>query len=207
MSKGLFIVFEGPDGSGKTTLSKMLTSQLENAEWMSFPDRTTTSGKIIDKYLKKEIELEEREIKNLFVENRWECKDTMMNKLNSGITLVCDRYVASGVAYSCARSGNVFSVDHFINDIGLPGPDMTFLIKADVSTCLFNLKGSAKERHDSEEILQRVIDLYPQVISSTNSSLNTLEYKDLKSMLSDALDAVASLPRKDTINFLSCRWS
>ena len=39
----------------------------------------------------------------LFAKNRWEVRDTLVNDLLTGTTLVCDRYAFSGVAYTSAK--------------------------------------------------------------------------------------------------------
>merc|ERR1719410_2380835 len=54
--RGLFIVFEGLDRSGKSTQSKLLREHLEKGgpetvKWMCFPNRGTAIGCLIDLYL------------------------------------------------------------------------------------------------------------------------------------------------------------
>ena len=55
--RGLFIVFEGVDRSGKTTLTKDLIQMLNRnsettpSELMRFPEYSTPTGKIIQQYL------------------------------------------------------------------------------------------------------------------------------------------------------------
>lgn len=39
----------------------------------------------------------------IFAANRWEMRDQILSDLKSGITLICDRYAFSGVAYSAAK--------------------------------------------------------------------------------------------------------
>ena len=39
----------------------------------------------------------------LFAVNRWEMKEQIIKDLNDGITVICDRYAFSGVAYSAAK--------------------------------------------------------------------------------------------------------
>ncbi len=44
---------------------------------ISFPNRTTQTGKIIDQYLKGNIYLSDEDIHILFSKNRWEIIDTI----------------------------------------------------------------------------------------------------------------------------------
>ncbi len=50
--KNLFIVLEGIDNSGKTTLCSRLVKEIPNAIYLSFPDRTTKTGQAINKFLR-----------------------------------------------------------------------------------------------------------------------------------------------------------
>lgn len=69
--RGAFIVFEGVDRSGKTTQAKLLADRLQ-AHHIRFPDRSTGIGSIIDRYLRKEVELEDHAVHLLYSANRWE---------------------------------------------------------------------------------------------------------------------------------------
>ena len=77
VKRGTFIVFEGCDRSGKTTVCKKLVDflndkKLEKAKFMRFPDRTTEVGSAINDYLKGQKELDDHVIHLLFSANRWE---------------------------------------------------------------------------------------------------------------------------------------
>jgi dTMP kinase len=87
--RGLFIVLEGLDRSGKSTQVQRLLDRFNNdgrrAVLQKFPgtsrlvlifvltpDRTTAIGKMIDSYLQSKSELDDRAIHLLFSANRWE---------------------------------------------------------------------------------------------------------------------------------------
>lgn len=62
------------------------------------------SGKTINAYLtNKEMKYPDEAIHLIFAANRWEMRDQILADLKSGITLICDRYAFSGVAYSAAK--------------------------------------------------------------------------------------------------------
>lgn len=109
MSRGSLVVFEGCDGVGKTTQCKYLVQRLKDnniqAQYLSFPNRNSKSGKIINSFLTGKIKLENNngEIEELFAENRRESKDEMLELMNNGVTLIVDRYTPSAIAYGMVR--------------------------------------------------------------------------------------------------------
>ncbi|XP_041353676.1 thymidylate kinase-like isoform X2 [Gigantopelta aegis] len=125
-SRGALIVFEGCDRSGKTTQCQKLLKRLQSegipSELIKFPDRTTTIGQMINCYLGNKTELEDHAVHLLFSANRWESVPKMKKILDSGTTLIVDRYAFSGVAFTAAKKG--FTIDWCCQaDIGLPRPD------------------------------------------------------------------------------------
>ena len=131
MPRGSLLVFEGGDGTGKTTWSRNLLHTLQSrghsVAYLSFPDRSSATGELIDRYLKKDLQVDDRAIHLLFAANRWEkhcyIKDTLMN----GTTIICDRYAVSGLVYSVAARG-LCSEWCSSMDKGLVKPDFTFLM-------------------------------------------------------------------------------
>lgn len=127
--RGLFLVFEGLDRSGKSTQSRGLAKRLEekgDARWMCFPDRKLASGILIDMYLRRMIEMPDDAIHLLFSANRWEVAPLIVEQLNCGISVICDRYAFSGVAYSAAKGlGFEWCQEP---DVGLPVPDCVFFL-------------------------------------------------------------------------------
>ncbi|KAJ2550573.1 Thymidylate kinase [Coemansia sp. RSA 1933] len=130
MARGLFILFEGCDRSGKTTQSTRLVNALNDAgiksKLVKFPDRTTAIGNMIDGYLTQKSKLSDEAIHLLFSANRWEAMDQMRADLESGTTLVVDRYAFSGVAFSAAKRLNIEWCK--APDVGLIAPDRVFFL-------------------------------------------------------------------------------
>lgn len=107
--RGAFVLLEGVDRCGKTTQCKSLVDRLISAgiaaTLMRFPDRTTSTGIIINDYLTQSTTnaLDDHAIHLLFSANRWESAATIVDHLRNGTTVVCDRYVYSGVAFSASK--------------------------------------------------------------------------------------------------------
>lgn len=96
---------------------------------MSFPNRTTDIGILINRYLQHKATLSDEAIHLLFAANRWELAPSIVDMLLDGTSVVCDRYAFSGVAYSVAK-GLDFNWCQS-PDIGLPAPDCVFFLRID----------------------------------------------------------------------------
>ena len=105
--RGVFIVFEGCDRSGKTTqvikLVERLNKSGQAAVMRRFPDRTTSIGSVINSYLGCKKELEDHVVHLLFSANRWEVERDIVDTLMAGTHVFIDRYAYSGVAFSAAK--------------------------------------------------------------------------------------------------------
>lgn len=107
--RGRFIAIEGVDGIGKSTLARQLVDMFneeeeESAVLWSFPRRNSSTGRVIDSYLKGNLpHLDPFELHFLFVRNRAEVLPEIEVLLDAGKVIVCDRFWLSGAAYSIAR--------------------------------------------------------------------------------------------------------
>jgi len=165
MSRGAFLLFEGVDRCGKTTQANMLTEFLKTklngkVEFIRFPDRTTPIGQMINSYLTNSTDMDDHAIHLLFSANRWEARSSILSKLEAGITLVCDRYVYSGVAFSGAKDGLLLTTKKGLQfcmspDKGLPAPDLVLFLDVDPDTAA--QRGQyGEERYEKLEMQQRV---------------------------------------------------
>jgi len=104
---GCLIAFEGLDQSGKQTQAELLRDRLRNdgrkARLVSFPDYATSIGEEIARALAGEREYGPDVMQLLYVANRYERKDDLVRWLDGGLILVCDRYMASSIAYGEAQ--------------------------------------------------------------------------------------------------------
>lgn len=104
-----FIVVEGVDKSGKTTLCKNISERFD-AEYCKLPDRSTPIGQVIDQVLQKKIEMDPTCLKLLFQANRLEVlgEKGKYGSLYYGParrTIIMDRYYFSGICYGLVNGG------------------------------------------------------------------------------------------------------
>ncbi|KAH0564584.1 thymidylate kinase [Cotesia glomerata] len=191
MERGALLVLEGCDRVGKSTQVKRLVKVLNNsgikAEARGFPNRKTTIGKLIDEYLTSKKELAPEAVHLLFSANRWECSNDLIKTLNSGVTLVVDRYTASGAAYSATSTNQGLSWCKE-PDRGLPAPDLVALITADEET-IMSREGWANERFERQEFQRKVADNFLKLkdetwkIVSGNQSIDEIHSELLQEAL------------------------
>jgi dTMP kinase len=104
---GALIAFEGLDQSGKETQAQALRDALKasghKARFLTFPDYGTTIGEEIARALQGERDYGPDVMQLLFIANRYERKPDIDRWLQGGLVLLCDRYLASSIAYGEAQ--------------------------------------------------------------------------------------------------------
>src|SRR5688572_27940920 len=131
--RGLLIAFEGLDQSGKQTqaerLRDVLVKEQRLVRLLSFPAYETAIGEEIGRALRGLREYSSEVMQLLYVANRYEHKTLIDSERRRGTILVCDRYLASSVAYGEAQgldAGWLIDMQRH-----LPQPDLTFLLDID----------------------------------------------------------------------------
>jgi dTMP kinase len=130
---GLLIAFEGLDQSGKQTQAERLRDRVVEAgrlvRLLSFPAYDTPIGSEIGKALQGDRDYGPDVMQLLYVANRYEWKPQIERELERGTVLICDRYLASSVAYGEAQGLDPAWLLHMQQH--LPQPDLTFLLDID----------------------------------------------------------------------------
>jgi dTMP kinase len=127
---GILIVFEGLDQSGKATQARLLRQWFEargrQVESLAFPDYATPIGAEIWKGLHGERDFGPDTIQLLLIANRHEWKPKIQEWLAAGRVVICDRYLASSVAYGDAQGLD----PHWLTSVQayLPQPSLTILL-------------------------------------------------------------------------------
>jgi dTMP kinase len=111
MARGKFIVIEGIDGAGKGTQTDLLARAFEQRGIplvrFGFPRYESSFGRLIARFLNGEFgplpAVEAHFSALLYAGDRFEAKPDLEAALNSGRTVVTDRYIASNLAHQAAR--------------------------------------------------------------------------------------------------------
>ena len=153
---GHIIAFEGLDQSGKQTQAELLRDRLKQdghkARLVSFPDYGTSIGEEIARALQGEREYGPDVMQLLYVANRYERKPDLTRWLDGGLMLVCDRYMASSVAY-----GEAFGLDEaWLTDMQkyLPPASLTIFLDIAPETAV-QRKAVDRDRYERDLALQQ----------------------------------------------------
>lgn len=175
MSKTIFIVVEGIDRSGKSTLICRIEKELKlrgiYVEAIRYPNRQNMTGSLIDRILRQKEKISKEAMHLLFSANRWEDAEKVKAFLegeneeenNSEINgmlgkyrvLLCDRYILSGVAY--ASADNISQEKVVLYDEGLAVPDLTLFIDQPPSITQKRI-GFGEELFENTEFQWKVYD-------------------------------------------------
>jgi dTMP kinase len=190
---GHIIALEGLDQSGKQTQAERLRDRLKHdgfkSRLESFPDYATSIGEEIARALQGEREYGPDVMQLLYVANRYERKPDITRWLDGGLILVCDRYMASSVAY-----GEAFGLDPlWLTDMQkfLPAPTATILLDIAPETAV-KRKSSDRDRYERDLALQaRVRDSYHRQAKAGNWVILDGE-RDKDAIAADVYEAVAA---------------
>jgi dTMP kinase len=158
----LLVAFEGLDQSGKQTQAERLRDRLKadgrKARLVSFPDYGTSIGEEIARALQGERDYGPEVMQLLYVANRYERRADLERWLDGGLILVCDRYVASSIAYGEAQgleASWLTGLQRF-----LPQPALNILLDIAPETAV-RRKAVDRDRYESDlALLARVRESY-----------------------------------------------
>lgn len=175
----LFVVFEGLDGSGKSTQAQLLSQKLAQQNipvYSTFEPTKDRIGSIIRDAFVGKIDLDVSVIAGLFVADRLqhitEPEMGLLAQLAVGSHVVCDRYYLSSFAYQGAH----LSLDWVMkaNDLArnLLKPDITFYIDISPELAMHRINSNREsiELYETMENLEKVAATYIEAINLISDS-------------------------------------
>lgn len=196
----LFITIEGPEGSGKTTVLKAVVEQLSkdyDVIATREPGGVKTAEAIRNILLEGDA-MDPRTEALLFAAARREhLVEKVLPALDKGITVICDRFIDSSLAYQgYARKIGVEAIQT-INDFAIEGhaPDLTLYldIPAEVGQARIMQNQRAQNRLDKEDeaFHARVIDGYQQLIQNHPERYEVIDAtQSIDAVIQDVLTAI-----------------
>ena len=117
-------------------------------------------GQMISSYLTSTTEMDDHAIHLLFSANRWEKAAYIKSTIAAGYTIVCDRYVYSGMVYSTAKGNKELGLEWAKSpDVGLPRPDLVVFLDLEPEEAE-RRGGWGEEKYEKQEMQLRVRKLF-----------------------------------------------
>jgi len=163
--RGVFIVLEGIDGSGKGTLCRLLHERLLKEGCKSVlteePTRKET-GQLLRAYLRRE-DISSETLALLFAADRREHLKDVERHLSEGSTVISERYLFSSLAYQCSQGLDeewIWEINRFAIM-----PDAALLLDLSPEIALERLRKSRGDREvfESLEFLEKVRQKYLEI--------------------------------------------
>jgi dTMP kinase len=167
-ARGVLIALEGLDQSGKQTQAESLKTAAEargrRAVLLDFPSYETPIGIEIGAALQGARDYRADTMQLLYVANRYEKKPQIEDLLAGHAIVICDRYLASSIAYGEAQGLD----GAWLRDVQkyLPPPDLTILLDIAPETAA-GRKTANRDKYERDlALLARVRDSYARQASA-----------------------------------------
>jgi len=199
---GLFVVLEGIDGSGKTTISKILVDRLNRLGFKAEYTFEPTDSEIVEVIRGKYSEYRDAYIDALTfaLDRLLHLKRKVIPLLRDGFIVVSDRYMYSSVAYQAA-SGAPIEWVLLVNKYALK-PDVTIYLDVDPETGLRRRQFKTTRFPEFEVIdfARRVREVYLELVKrglmiSINATRPVEEvYRDVEAVVLNAVRSKVPTP-------------
>lgn len=200
LTRGALIVFEGIDGTGKSTQLQLLATYLQHQGYQVVTTREPTDGqygrKIRELFINR-VSVSQQEELELFICDRKEHVSSFIQPhLAQKKVILCDRYYLSTIAYQGAAGGEPVEIEKM--NTFAPEPDIALLLDLPPEISIKRItheRGDALNDFEQLETLQRVAlffskmrypfirhidaqqpieDVHKQIINSVTPCLNIL---------------------------------
>lgn len=183
MSKGIFIVIDGSDGTGKKTQHQLLLDRLASEDItnqsVDFPRYGEPSAYFVEQYLggtygtADEVTAEKASV--FYALDRFAASKEIQDALDAGKIVVANRFTLSNMGHQGAKLADKSEreklyewIDSFEHEtLGVPRPDMNIILTIPHSVAQTNIDrrsvsdNRAKDIHEAnDDFMRRSIDVY-----------------------------------------------
>ena len=160
--KGIFITFEGIEGSGKSTQLSMLNKWLTNHDYDVVATREPGGTKIGEKIRellrsgsKGDVFSPRTELMLFEASRAQHMEEIILPALNNGKIVLCDRFFDSTTVYQGVARAIDTDIVHILNDFSSfeKKPDLTIILDIDVDESMNRLikRETSKDRIEQED--------------------------------------------------------
>jgi dTMP kinase len=199
---GKFIVFEGIDGSGKSTQTNLLTKYLRGNGYqvvkIDFPQHGQKSSGLVDEYLTGRYgtanEVGPYRASIFYACDRYDASFQIRKWLSEGKIVIADRYLASNIGHQGGKIKNktkwreyvkwLYNLEYKVFNI--PKPDVTVILKSDP---YYSLK-LADKITDEEKLARR-----KSYLDGVKKDIHETDRAHLANALRSYLQAAEEFPK------------
>lgn len=166
--QGFLIVFEGTDGTGKSTQLQLLYDALQEAGYPVMSTREPTDGKygqeIRQLYKNRHKYSNEEELELFLADRKEHVNQILAPALEGGDIILCDRYFLSTAAY---QGANGFDPEVILaRNSFAPDPDLALLFQVPIDIGLTRItsgRGETLNDFEQAENLQKVAAIFAAI--------------------------------------------
>ena len=189
---GKFIVFEGLDGSGKSTQTNLLVKYLKKQKHklakIDFPQYGTKSAGLVEEYLNGKYGTSKQvgpyRASIFYACDRYDASFKIKKWLDQGRVLVSDRYISSNVGHQGGKIKNKKERKKFLkwlyhleyNIFQIPKPDVTFILKTSpeiAKKMAPQIKEKQKKKKRSAYLKNKKRDVHEKDLSHLKAALDS----------------------------------
>lgn len=194
--RGKLIVFEGTDGTGKSTQLKLLGNYLEECGYPVVTTREPTNGsygrQIRNLYVNRHQYSREEELELFLADRREHVLNLLLPCLQQGKIVLCDRYYFSTAAYQGALGLNPETI--LAQNSFAPEPDLVLLLQAPLEIGMERItsgRGDTLNNFEQREFLEKVAAIFAAI---NRPYIRRIDASDsIEAVHRQVVDAVASL--------------
>lgn len=182
--KPKLIVFEGIDGSGKSTLIQKLSRQFDKMQILHKCYNEPTNyehGQLIRKFLRKEIELNKIQQIQTFLDDRVDSvQQNIQPSLSQGYHVLLDRYYFSMAAYQGDDEYPPKKIVQMNREKNFPTPDYLFYLNLSIDDAMIRIqkRRGEKEYFEDWKLLENIQKNFLQVLPNTTHILDAMQSEE-----------------------------
>lgn len=176
---GKFIVFEGIDGSGKTTQIELLRQRLQDNQILCYQTMEPSAGPVgsmVRQILSGRMQADNRVIAGLCAADRLDHLlnevDGLKAKIENGITVLSDRYYFSSYAYQGLDMDMDWIIDINRQSSAILKPTVTIFVDIDADTAMERITKNRfhQELFEKKSKLARIRENYLEAFDKQKDS-------------------------------------